>query len=224
MRQFGCYMEDDVTGDMVLTQDPRIMKYLVGSDMVVDLGCGSGQVLDSLTSRYKVRLGLDMSNRMLQPKDERQVKWKFIEANLNERFPLEDGCADMVMANQVIEHITEPYHFAQEAFRILRPGGRFMVTTPNIRYLKIIWLLLSSGYGPRTAGENICSDGWDSGHIHYFTHRDISETLASVGFRIVADEGLVDLSKGGVLRRVMSNWRNKRIVREFLTGNIFIVA
>lgn len=69
--------------------------------------------------------------------------WEFRKADLNDVFPLADASADAVVANQVIEHILDPFKFAHEIYRILRPGGRCVVTTPNIRYLVSIQ---KSGY------------------------------------------------------------------------------
>ncbi|HEX5853880.1 MAG TPA: class I SAM-dependent methyltransferase [Solirubrobacteraceae bacterium] len=47
-----------------------------------------------------------------------------------QRWPVEDGSADLVMATETLEHVPEPAIFLQEARRVLRKGGRLIVTVP----------------------------------------------------------------------------------------------
>lgn len=57
----------------------------------------------------------------------------FVQANLNEEFSARyvqkfDG----IVASEIIEHIENPRHFARECFKLLAPGGRIVVSTPNV--------------------------------------------------------------------------------------------
>jgi SAM-dependent methyltransferase len=189
----------------------------------VDLGCGGGQLLSDLAGQFERRLGLDISTRRLEEMAGGRVDgWEFREADLNARFPLEEGIADAVIANQVIEHIIEPMKFVSEIRRVLRPGGRCVITTPNIRYVRNIAHLLLSGYGPRTAGGNILDGVWDDGHVHYFTHRDLRELFSGVGFHKVESSALIHLAKAGWLRHMLDRHATARPIREFLSGNILL--
>ncbi|HWF55333.1 MAG TPA: class I SAM-dependent methyltransferase, partial [Solirubrobacteraceae bacterium] len=47
-----------------------------------------------------------------------------------ERWPLQDGEADVVLATETLEHVPDPNAFLAEAFRVLRPGGQVILTTP----------------------------------------------------------------------------------------------
>ncbi|MGD2063708.1 MAG: class I SAM-dependent methyltransferase [Nitrospirota bacterium] len=205
--------------------DPRL-KAIVGSGKcVVDLGCGCGQLLISLADRFEHRIGLDISSRRLEESADGRIDgWEFRKADLNAEFPLEDGSMDAVVANQVIEHITDSVRFAQEIHRVLRSGGRCVITTPNIRYLKNVAHVLFSGYGPRTAGGNTVDGGWDDGHLHYFTHRDLRELFFHLGFRAVESAAFIDLAGAGWLRRKMDRHAAAWPIREFLSGNILLWA
>ncbi len=122
-----------------MTLDKRLSAILGTGKCIVDVGCGSGQLLAGLGGAFEHRIGLDVSRRRLEELAGGRIEgWEFREADLNEDFPLEDGCADAVVANQVIEHIINPVKFAGEIHRILRPDGRCVITTPNIRYAKNI--------------------------------------------------------------------------------------
>lgn len=205
--------------------DSRLRIILGTGRCVVDLGCGSGQLLNDLSGQFEQRIGLDVSIRRLEKVANGKVEgWDFCEANLNRKFPLKDFSADAVVANQVIEHIVNPVKFAREIYRVLRPGGRCVITTPNIRYLKNIAHLIFSGYGPRTAGGNTLDGTWDDGHIHYFTHRDLRDLFAQVGFRSVDSSALVGLTNSSLIRRWMDHHATAWPIREFLSGNILLCA
>jgi methionine biosynthesis protein MetW len=205
--------------------DNRLKNIIGTGHRVVDLGCGSGQLLSDLFGQFEQRIGLDVSRRRLEQMASGQTDgWEFREADLNGLFPLEDESVDAAVANQVIEHILDPVKFAREIHRVLRPGGRCVITTPNIRYLKNIARMLFMGYGPRTAGGNILDGVWDDGHIHYFTHRDLREIFAQVGFRRIESSALIDLRGAGHLRFMMDRQAARWPIREFLSGNILLWA
>ena len=205
--------------------DPRILEALGTGGCVVDLGCGSGQLLNDVAGRFERRIGLDISRRRLDAIPGDTLDWDFRLADLNQRFPLEDGIADAVIANQVIEHIIDPVGFAQEIHRVLRHGERCVITTPNIRYLKNIAHLLFSGYGPRTAGDNTMDGAWDDGHLHYLTHRDLRELFTGIRFYSVESAALIaNVEHGWTIRRLLDRWRSTWPVREFLSGCILLRA
>jgi 2-polyprenyl-3-methyl-5-hydroxy-6-metoxy-1,4-benzoquinol methylase len=54
------------------------------------------------------------------------------ECDLTQTWPCEDGEFDVVLSNQVLEHIPNTDHFFQELHRILKPGGYAVVSTPNL--------------------------------------------------------------------------------------------
>ena len=205
--------------------DVRLSSIIGTGSSVVDLGCGCGHLLNALAERFDQRIGLDVSRTRLDTlADGNTDGWEFREADLNSKFPLADATADEVIANQVIEHIIDPIKFSREIYRILRPGGRCVVTTPNIRYLKNIARLVFLGYGPRTAGGNTLDGAWDDGHIHYFTHRDLLEIFGKAGFSRLESTALINLSRGGMARRLLDRWAASWPVREFLSGNILLWA
>ena len=54
-----------------------------------------------------------------------------VQCDLNERIPVDDCSLDVVVATEVIEHLNNPNRLITEAFRVLVPGGRLVITTPN---------------------------------------------------------------------------------------------
>jgi 2-polyprenyl-3-methyl-5-hydroxy-6-metoxy-1,4-benzoquinol methylase len=72
------------------------------------------------------------------------VEW--IEQDLNESLPAADGAFDVVIAAEVIEHLENPRFLMREIFRILRPAGTAIVTTPNNESWRSLIALLIRGH------------------------------------------------------------------------------
>ncbi len=204
--------------------DFRMMNILGSGDVLVDLGCGGAQILDGMAGRFRILIGIDAYETRIKMRKTEQLGWEFMQADLNFKFPLDDNYADAVIANQVIEHIFDPRHFAAEIHRILKVGGIVLITTPNFRYVKHIWRLVAIGRGPRTGGGNTLDGNWDDGHIHYFTHSDLREIFVSSGFSSVSSQALVNLIDGNFVRKILDHFSSIKTVRELLSGNILLVA
>lgn len=192
---------------------------------MVELGCGDGGALDQFRSKYRVTVGVDGSLSRFNMRAGPSVGWSLVLGDLNHPIPLHSGRADAVFLNQVIEHIADPRHVAAEVARLLRPGGVVLVTTPNVRYLRHLWELVMLGRGLRTGNHLEIDGSWDNGHIHYFTHSDLREIFAGAGFRKVESRALVN--QEGVLPRLRTLFDHcsaAYLVREFMTGNILLLA
>jgi len=202
----------------------RIAALMAGGKVPVDIGCGAGYGLDEISKFYEIAVGIDVNTTRLKQRATPPYRWHFVLANLNEQFPLKNDYVDLVFANQVIEHIADPRFLLSEIFRILKQRGVVIITTPNIRYVKNLWRIVVKGQGPRTAGGNQIDGPWDGGHLHYFTHRDIREIFSEAGFSNVSSTGLVNLENGGLARRLADRYSVAGPVREFLSGNILLIA
>jgi ubiquinone/menaquinone biosynthesis C-methylase UbiE len=104
----------------------------VRSGKVLDVGCGTGRVIRKLLDRGAEIVGLDVSPEMLKIARKKFKKTTFIEGNIeNMLFPDEDF--DMVIASFVIVHLKNLQKAFDEVYRILKPGGVFIVTNINQR-------------------------------------------------------------------------------------------
>jgi len=125
----------------------------------------------------------------------------------------------------VIEHIVNPLAFAVEVRRVLRRGGIFVATTPNVRYAKHLARLVVRGEGPLTSAraDNRTEEQWDDGHLHYFTPRDLEWIMHRAGFADWSTAALIETA-GSSIRRLLDRWSSAPPVKQFLSGNTLLVA
>lgn len=99
--------------------------------LFVDLGTGTGRMLELFASRFERGLGLDVNQSMLAYARSRLKTAGLANAEVRHgdiyNLSLADGAADAVVMHQVLHYLSEPQHAIGEAGRVLAPGGRLLI-------------------------------------------------------------------------------------------------
>lgn len=98
---------------------------------------------------------------------------------------LPDQSFDLVIANDVIEHVENTNIFVQVVSDALKNGGHLALSVPNIRQIRTFFHIAVRGTFPRTdAGL------FDRTHVRWFCKQDILELFTAAGFEIVATKSV----------------------------------
>jgi len=150
----------------------RTLDEFNASGSALDFGAGTGSLTRRLlqSGRFQHVLAADL----LEHPPDSNVPW--IRADLNHPLPNPDASFDTVIAAEVIEHLENPRAMMRELFRLLRPGGLAVVSTPNNeswRSLLSLWL----------RGHYVAFlDGSYPAHITALVRKDLERIMIEAGF------------------------------------------
>lgn len=136
-----------------------------------DAGCGDGQFLHLMKQRGWQGKGVDFDAAAIET-----GKKKYgvdLEVGDFQTVPIEGSSFDAVTMSHVIEHVPDPIACLDKCRRLLKPGGRLIVTTPNIRSL----------------GHQTFKGAWRGleppRHLHIFPHHILGECARRSGLKVV---------------------------------------
>lgn len=144
--------------------------------VLVDVGCGEGQLWPLMRDRFDRYLGVDAVRYQGFP-----AEAEFHQVDLDTgAVSLPDESADVVAAIEIIEHLENPRALMRELTRLVRPGGWVVVTTPNqLSLLSLLTLLIKQRF---SAFQD----------VHYPAH--LTALLEIDLKRMAAECGLIDVN------------------------------
>jgi SAM-dependent methyltransferase len=175
----------------------RLVRSDGGSEQkILEIGCGSGNLLLRAVAQGGFPVALDISVGALRFVRRRLIAWQLGSAAsrgflctqaMGEGLPLLSDSLDWVLLSEVIEHLADPGLVVREARRVLRSGGRLLVTTPNYHSLWPIleWGIDRLGLAPKMAGEQ---------HIAPFRADSLREILLASNLEIEKMGSIYSLS------------------------------
>ena len=163
---------------------------------VLEVGPGEDPVISKLNFRGHL-CGLEFPGHGFTA-EKSGLKMYYCDLSINAPWPFEDGDFDLIVSNQVLEHLPNTDHFFRELYRVLKLGGYAIVSTPNLAsWDSIISLFL--GFQPRFC--NVSDELLGVGnplspqrskkrqnpthaHLRIFTIRALAEMMRAYGFRV----------------------------------------
>ena len=122
-------MTEEIIIDLNTKIHDRVIDLLRSEDPgpLLDVGAGDGTLARRLED-----YGFDVRAVDLTARDFKPNGIDITAADLNVGIPFSDGEFAIVVATEVIEHLENPWFFVRELYRITRPGGVVVVSTPNL--------------------------------------------------------------------------------------------
>lgn len=198
----------NLSGNRVLLQREKrclriISRLKAKPTSMLDVGCGDGFFLkhaEQILGKECDLHGVDYSQYQLSKA--RELPFAFKQANIEtEGLPYDSQTFDLVYAAELIEHLVNPDHFLEECWRILKPDGYLLISTPNLlawynRFLFVLGIQpmfyeVSTkspliGAGPL---KRIKKGTVPVGHIRIFNVRALKDILESEGFALKSVQG-----------------------------------
>jgi ubiquinone/menaquinone biosynthesis C-methylase UbiE len=133
------YKTTEITSAEITSDNPvhqrLLFPYVEAAGMVsgnvLEIGCGWGRGLELLTQAANHYTGIDKNEDLITSLQREYPQSTFIAANIPPLSGFADNIFDFIVTFQVIEHIDNDDLFIKEAHRVLKPGGKLLLTTVN---------------------------------------------------------------------------------------------
>lgn len=129
----------EITSDSIASDNPihqRLLSaYVYAQPQVegrlLEIGCGTGRGLEILVNSADHYTGIDKYKSLTDELQEKYPQADFKSMHIPPLTGIKDNSFDTVVSFQVIEHIKDDESFLKEIYRVLKPGGKAIISTPN---------------------------------------------------------------------------------------------
>jgi len=190
----------EITSESIPSDNPihqRLLRPYVLSPQFIrgdllEVGCGEGRGIEWILPAVKSYTAIDKIAPVIDQLQQKYPQAKFLSGNIPPLGAFDDSSFDSVVSFQVIEHIQDDHLFLKEIYRVLKPGGIALLTTPNRLY-------------------SLSRNPW---HIREYTAQELA-SLAGKFFPLVTMKGISGNDK------VMEYYeRNKKSVDKLMRWDV----
>lgn len=179
--------------DYYLTSRPDVAAFLPARfERTLEIGCGAGGFTHGHLGRAGERWGVEPNGEaaaMARPIFTRLLHGLYDDV----ADALPDGGFDLVVVNDVIEHMPDHDRFLRQIKRKLAPGARLVGSVPNIRHFTALAKLLVARDWPYR------DDGiLDRTHLRFFTEKSLRRTFVQNGYAVERLGGIRSIIREGV--------------------------
>ena len=160
------------------------MEMIPRGAFVLDAGCHTGIMGEVLRSRKECKvIGIDSDTKALDIARERLQSVFFLDLDQSgwSDHLIKEGFHnfDAILFGDVLEHTSAPERILTEAKKLLRPGGRIIVSVPNVAHWRVRFGLLFGKFEYAESGI------LDRTHLRFFTRRTARRMVENSGYRII---------------------------------------
>jgi ArsR family transcriptional regulator len=138
-------------------------------DLFLDLGTGTGRMLELFRGRYARGLGIDLSPAMLAYARAKLERTGIAHSQVRQGdiydLPLRDQSASALVMHQVLHFLSDPQRAVREAARVLAPGGRLVVVdfaAHELEFLRDSFAHVRLGFAPAQVGQWLSEAGLET--------------------------------------------------------------
>lgn len=136
------YKTTEIASDALVSDNPIHQRLLfpyieaakIVNGRVLEIGCGAGRGVEVMSPVVSHYTGIDKNTPLLTKLSAAYPQHRFIDQFIPPLQGCEDNSFDYVVTFQVIEHIENDNAFVREAMRVLKPGGKMLLTTVNRKF------------------------------------------------------------------------------------------
>jgi len=149
----------------------KVIRHIPKDSVVCDIGCGGKCLfLKNISNLIKKGIGFDE-----EAEDYADLKLEIKKYQISELIPLKDESCDIVTMMAVLEHLSKPQEILNESWRILRNGGKLILTTPTPFARPLLEFL---AFKLKIIDKEEIRD-----HKNYFGEGNIGRMLLAAGFK-----------------------------------------
>jgi SAM-dependent methyltransferase len=143
---------------------------------IIEVGCGDASFTRDLAQCSTNVTAIDICASQIEENSRAYPRIRFVQHDVAEAFPFPDDAFEVVWCSEVLEHLFDPVFAVREMHRILRPGGRLLVTVPYHGRFKDVLIALFK---------------WDkhfsptNPHIRFYTRGTLGRMVSDAGFQSV---------------------------------------
>jgi ubiquinone/menaquinone biosynthesis C-methylase UbiE len=150
----------------------KVRRYL--KNECLDVGSGSGFITSEL-NKIVTTSGLEISDAALKKARKTYPNMKFVKGSATD-IPFNDNKFNCIFVSDVIEHVMDTEAMFHEFNRVLKKGGHLIITTPELTWLKRVFIALfyfNDYFYPINP------------HIRFYTKSTLKEILKKFGFKMI---------------------------------------
>lgn len=153
----------DIENISLSTRFIRALDEVEGGDKCLDIGCGVGVFTKMIKARFPNNevWGTDISAQACKDNTFENPYIKYLCQVVGQQHDVPDNYFDFVFAGEILEHLDEPETLFNDAFRVLKEHGKFLVTTPYEDKIR------------------------SNEHVWTFNHEDVEKLFLQAGFKNV---------------------------------------
>jgi 2-polyprenyl-3-methyl-5-hydroxy-6-metoxy-1,4-benzoquinol methylase len=166
-----------IPGDFEL-RSAFVLSRVAPGERVLDLGCGEGAFASALAAAGASVLAADLAAEPLRRARAAHPDLESLLLEEEARWSIPDSAFDVVWAGEVIEHVADTAGWLSELRRVLRSGGRLLLSTPSLGPAQLLGAAVSrrafaARFDPR------------SDHLRYYSRATLAALISDFGFERV---------------------------------------